>query len=119
MEPQTSSGNPQITDPNIGTDTMLGDSPSDSSQASPKLEGAMKPVVQPKEKPINAFKAIMGRPMFSQSTALPKPPLSDTNQDVRDKQKLNELGLTIEQIERYNRLSENAQQQILTKSAKK
>ena len=118
VEPQTSSGNPQITDPNIGTDTMLGDSPSDSSQASPKLEGAMKPAVQPKEKPINAFKAIMGRPMFSQSTALPKPPLSDTNPDVRDRQKLNELGLTREQVERYNRLSENAQQQILTKPKK-
>ena len=56
VEPQTSSGNPQITDPNIGTDTMLGDSPSDSSQASPKLEGAMKPCQQ--EKPINALKLL-------------------------------------------------------------
>ena len=114
VESQTSTGNALGTDRNIGTDTMLGDSPSDSSGPSPKLGGAMKPAVQPKKKPINAFKAILGRPMFSQSTALPKPPLSDTNPDVRGKQKLNELGLTREQVERYNRLSENAQQQILT-----
>ena len=118
VESQTSTGNALGTDRNIGTDTMLGDSPSDSSGPSPKLGGAMKPAVQPKKKPINAFKAILGRPMFSQSTALPKPPLSDTNPDVRGKQKLNELGLTREQVERYNRLSENAQQQILTEPKK-
>ena len=118
MEPQTFSGNPQITDPNIGTDIMLGDSPSDSSQASPKLEGAMKPAVQPKKKPINAILVLKSRPVFSRADPPQRPPISDTNPDVRDRQKLNELGLTREQVERYNRLSENAQQQILTKPKK-
>jgi hypothetical protein len=118
VEPQTSSGNPQLTYPNVGTDTMLGISPSDSSQASPKLKGAKKSAVQPKKKPINAVKAIKVRPMLSRAAPPPKPPLSDTNQDAKDRQRLNELGLTSEQVKRYNRLSGNAQQQILTEPQK-
>lgn len=111
----TSLRNPQVTDPNIGKEIMQDDSSKVSSGESPKLRGTIKPTFKPKEKPFNAVQVFEGVPALSRSMSLPKPPPTDTNPDFRNKQKIKELGLSPEQIDRYNRLSGVAQEKILLK----
>ena len=111
----TSLRNLQVTDPNIGKEIMQDDSSKVSSGGSPKLRGTIKPTVKPKEKPFNTAQVFEGVPALLHSMSLPKPPPTDTNPDFRNKQKIKELGLSPEQIDRYNRLSGVAQEKILLK----